>query len=178
MVHHSDRGLQYASAEYGQVLRQYGMELSMSRAGNPYDNATCESFIKTLKAEEVDGTEYRDLGHLLDHLEVFLEQYYNRLRLHSALHYRSPEKFEQQLAAMPASNATRAARMSFSGHGAIYQCNGEQPQPSQDHSPTHCVDESPAGYSWAGCSPAEPACASPAGSRVQEKEEMKEEKNI
>lgn len=178
VVHHSDRGLQYASIDYVQVLRQHGMELSMSRAGNPYDNATCESFIKTLKVEEVDVTEYRDLEHLLDEIEVFIEQYYNRLRLHSALNYRSPEKFEQQLAAMPASNATRAAVVSFPGHGAIYQCNGEQPQPGQDHSPTHCVDESPAGYSWAGCSPAEPACASPAEDRMQEKHDVGKAKNI
>lgn len=171
VVHHSDRGLQYASLDYVQVLRQHGMELSMSRAGNPYDNAICESFIKTLKVEEVDGTEYRDLEHLRENIGIFIEQYYNRLRLHSALNYRSPEKFEQQLAAMPASNSTRAAVLSFPGHGAIYQCNGEQPQPGQDHSPTHCVDESPAGYSWAGCSPAEPACASPAEGDDGNKEE-------
>lgn len=178
VVHHSDRGLQYASADYVQVLHQWGMELSMSRSGNPYDNATCESFIKTLKVEEVDVTQYRDLEHLLENIGIFIEQYYNRLRLHSALNYRSPEKFEQQLAAMPASNSTRAAVMSFPGHGAIYQCNGEQPQPGRDHSPTHCVDESPAGYSWAGCSPAEPAYASPAGESVQQKERTIEEKNV
>jgi hypothetical protein len=150
----------------------------MSRAGNPYDNATCESFIKTLKVEEIAGTEYRDLEHLLDHAGGFIEQYYNRLRLHSALNYCSPEKFEQQLAAMPPSNSTRAAVMSFSGHGAIYQCNGEQPQFSQDHSPTHCVDESPAGYSWAGCSPAEPACASPARDRLPEEQDVGKAKNM
>lgn len=178
LVHHSDRGLQYASSDYVQVLRQWGVELSMSRAGNPYDNATCESFIKTLKVEEIDGSQYRDLEHLLGNVEVFLEQYYNRLRLHSALNYRSPEKFEQQLAMAPASNSTLAAVMSFCGHGAIYQCNGEQPQPSQDHSPTHCVDESPAGYSWTGCSPAEPACASPAEESVQDLYESGNEKNI
>ena len=156
LVHHSDRGLQYASAEYVRVLRQHGIEISMSRAGNPYDNATCESFIKTLKVEEIYVNQYRDLEDLRAHLEEF-EQYYNRRRLHSALNYRSPEKFEQELAA--ASGMGAAAILSFSWHEAIFQCNGEQPS---GHSPTHCLDESPAGYSWAGCSPAEPACASPA----------------
>jgi len=160
LVHHSDRGVQYASADYVQVLRQHGMELSMSRAGNPYDNATCESFLKTLKVEEIYVSEYRDLEDLRAHLQAFIEQYYNRRRLHSALDYRSPEKFEQALTGWPALVVTGAAKVSFSGHGEIYQCNGEQPE---SHSPTHCLDESPAGYSWAGCSPAEPACASPAG---------------
>ena len=158
VVHHSDRGLQYASAGYVQVLHQHGMELSMSRAGNPYDNATCESFLKTLKVEEIYASDYSNLEDLRAHLEDFIDQYYNRRRLHSALNYRSPEKFEQELAA--ASSMGAAAIWSFSGHGEIYQCNGEQPR---GHSPTHCFDESPAGYSWAGCSPAEPACASPAG---------------
>ena len=167
LVHHSDRGLQYASAEYVQVLRQHGIELSMSRAGNPYDNATCESFLKTLKVEEIYVSEYRDLEHLRANLKVFIEQYYNRCRLHSALDYRSPEKFEQALAALPVLNVTTAAKLSFPGHGEIYQCNGEQPR---GHSPTHCLDESPAGYSWAGCSPAEPACASPAGTNSETKE--------
>lgn len=159
LVHHSDRGLQYASTEYVQVLQQHGIQPSMSRAGNPYDNATCESFIKTLKAEEIYVSQYQNLEHLRTNVEVFIEQYYNRCRLHSALDYRSPEKFEQQLTAEPPSGSTAAATVSFWGHGEIYQCNGEQPQ---GHSPTHCLDESPAGYSWAGCSPAEPACASPA----------------
>jgi transposase InsO family protein len=150
LVHHSDRGLQYASAEYVQALRQHGVQLSMSRAGNPYDNATCESFIKTLKVEEIYISQYQDLEDLRAHLEVFIEQYYNGSRLHSALNYRSPEKFEQELVAEPASGGNAAATLSFLGHGEIYQCNGEQPQ---GHSPTHCLDESPAGYSWAGCSP-------------------------
>jgi len=159
LVHHSDRGLQYASADYVRVLRQYGMELSMSRAGNPYDNATCESFIKTLKVEEIYANHYRDLDDLRANFQVFIEQYYNRHRLHSALGYRSPEKFEEALAAAPDRGRGGTAILSFSGHGEIFQCNGEQPT---GHSPTHCLDESPAGYSWAGCSPAEPACASPA----------------
>jgi transposase InsO family protein len=167
LVHHSDRGVQYASADYVQVLRQHGIELSMSRAGNPYDNATCESWIKTLKAEEIYLHQYQDLEDLRQHLEEFIEQYYNRCRLHSALGYQSPEEFEQQRAVEPASHGAVAAIVSFSGHGEIFRGNGEQPS---GHSPTPCFDESPAGYSWAGCSPAEPACASPATPMVKEKD--------
>jgi transposase InsO family protein len=136
LVHHSDRGLQYASAEYVQLLRQHGIELSMSRAGNPYDNATCESWIKTLKVEEIYVHPYQDLEHLRGQMKEFIEQYYNHSRLHSALDYRSPEKFEQHLAAGPASGASAAAMLSFSGHGEIYQCNGEQP-------PSHSPDSLP-----------------------------------
>jgi putative transposase len=166
LVHHSDQGIQYASAEYVQVLEQHGMLLSMSRAGNPYDNATCESWIKTLKVEEIYVHQYQDLEHLRSQAAEFIEQYYNRSRLHSALGYHSPEEFERQLAAAPGSNAATAATVSFPRHGEIYQGNGEQPE---SYSPTHCFDESPAGYSWAGCSPAEPACASPAGTILKRK---------
>jgi len=97
LVHHSDRGVQYACAEYVALLRQYEIVPSMSRPGNPYDNAFCESFIKTLKREEIYASCYRDLEDLRANLEVFIEQYYNRQRLHSALQYCSPERFEQQL---------------------------------------------------------------------------------
>ena len=87
LVHHSDRGLQYASAEYVQLLQQHGIQPSMSRAGNPYDNATCESFLKTLKAEEIYISQYQDLEQLRANLEVFIEQYYNRRRLHFRLSF-------------------------------------------------------------------------------------------
>jgi putative transposase len=97
LVHHSDRGTQYASREYIAVLEQYGIEPSMSRAGRPYDNAMCESFMKTLKQEEIYTRQYRDRADLELHMAEFLEQYYNRRRLHSALGYRSPESFEQSL---------------------------------------------------------------------------------
>jgi transposase InsO family protein len=95
LVHHSDRGIQYASAEYVAILKKYGMISSMSRPANPYDNASCESFIKTLKREEIYANEYDNLEHLRDHIEEFIDRYYNQKRLHSALGYRPPEEFEQ-----------------------------------------------------------------------------------
>jgi len=92
LVHHSDRGVQYASAEYVAVLEKHGMIPSLSRPANPYDNASCESFMKTLKREEIYANQYNDLVHLRSHIEEFIDQYYNRQRLHSALGYRSPEE--------------------------------------------------------------------------------------
>jgi putative transposase len=170
-VHHSDRGIQYASSDYVKLLEKHGALPSMSRPANPYDNATCESFIKTLKHEEIRYLQVEDLETLRSHLQEFIETYYNRRRLHSALDYRSPEQFEQLQAASTPAGSSKAARLSFSRHAAIYQCNGEQPVQDLSHSPTHCVDESPAGYSSAGCSPAEPACASPAGEKDGSKQE-------
>jgi putative transposase len=111
LVHHSDRGTQYASREYIAVLEEHGIEPSMSRAGRPYDNAMCESFIKTLKQEEIYTRQYRDRVDLELHIAEFLEQYYNRRRLHSALGYRSPESFERSLQPQVAS-----AQMSFFWH--------------------------------------------------------------
>jgi putative transposase len=96
LVHHSDRRVQYASGEYATVLRKWQMIPSMSRPANPYDNASCESFMKTLKREEIYANNYRDLEHLLGNIEVFIEQYYNRCRLHSALGYRPPEESERE----------------------------------------------------------------------------------
>ena len=83
------------------LLREHGIVPSMSRTGNPYDNAKCESFIRTLKQEEIYTREYRDRADLEAHIAEFLEQYYNRRRLHSALGYRSPEQFENSLRAAP-----------------------------------------------------------------------------
>lgn len=94
LVHHSDRGVQYASEAYVTLLRAHHMLPSMSRPANPYDNASCESFMKTLKQEEVYANTYRDLDHLRANIAAFIEQYYNRVRLHSALGYHSPEEFE------------------------------------------------------------------------------------
>jgi putative transposase len=99
LVHHSDRGVQYASLEYTELLQQHQVQISMSRKGNPYDNAKCESFMKTLKYEEVHRQEYRDLGEARSCIQTFLEKVYNQKRLHSALDYRSPAEFERALAA-------------------------------------------------------------------------------
>ena len=162
LVHHSDRGVQYASGDYVQILRKHQMIPSMSRPANPYDNASCESFMKTLKREEIYANDYRDLDHLLGNIEAFIEQYYNRCRLHSALGYLPPEEFERE-ANIGVDSA--GATMSFFRHGEIYQSdegrkrNGERPK---GRPPAHRSDESPAGYSLASCSPAELASASPA----------------
>jgi putative transposase len=112
LVHHSDRGLQYASAEYAKVLENNRVIPSMSRPANPYDNASCESFMKTLKREEIYANNYNDLEHLRANIEEFIEQYYNRLRLHSALGYRPPEEFEQQIEASGPAES-RSATMVF-----------------------------------------------------------------
>jgi len=97
LVHHSDRGVQYASRDYTDLLKSRGITISMSRKGNPYDNAACESFMKTLKYEEVHRQEYRNLAEARSSIQHFLECVYNEKRLHSALGYRPPVEFEQQL---------------------------------------------------------------------------------
>jgi putative transposase len=99
LVHHSDRGVQYASHDDTDLLQSRGIQISMSRKGNPWDNAACESFMKTLKYEEVYRSEYRDLGEARASIGQFLERVYNRKRLHSALDYRSPAEFEAHVAA-------------------------------------------------------------------------------
>ncbi len=94
LVHHSDRGVQYASHGYTETLKQHHVTVSMSRKGNPYDNAACESFMKTLKHEEVHRNEYRDFEDARSSIGEFLERVYNRKRLHSALGYLPPAEFE------------------------------------------------------------------------------------
>ena len=94
LVHHSDRGVQYASHAYTEVLKQHHAAISMSRKGNPYDNAACESFMKTLKQEEVYRNEYRDFHEAHASIGEFLERVYNQKRLHSALGYLPPAEFE------------------------------------------------------------------------------------
>jgi len=96
LVHHSDRGTQYACGDYIQRLEAAGIQPSMSRAGCPYDNAMAESFMKTLKWEEVDASDYSDLDHARSAIGEFIEDVYNRQRLHSALAYQSPMEFEVQ----------------------------------------------------------------------------------
>ena len=168
LVHHSDRGSQYACREYVSLLASQGMVPSMSRPANPYDNASCESFMRTLKREEIYANSYRDLEDLRVHIEEFIERYYNRIRLHSALGYLPPEEFEQNAGGTASDNAGSgaAASMSFFRHGEIYRWDNKPDQErgelKQVNSPAHPIDESPTGYSLAGCSPAEPDSASPA----------------
>jgi putative transposase len=107
LVHHSDRGVQYASGDYIGLLEENGIQVSMSRKGNPWDNAACESFMKTLKYEEVYRTEYRNLANTRARIGEFLEQVYNEKRLHSALDYRSPVQFESTLAKQTPTSAVR-----------------------------------------------------------------------
>jgi len=117
LVHHSDRGTQYASNEYVSRLEACGVHLSMSRPGRPWENGKCESFMNTLKREEIHARRYVSLADLRQHLEEFLEQTYNKTRLHSALDYRSPQQFEQSQSA--AGNWSPAG-LSFSRHEEIY----------------------------------------------------------
>jgi len=94
-VHHSDRGVQYASSEYVNELKGYGFQVSMSRRGNPYENATCESFIKTLKDEEVYLWEYKSIEDGERRISHFIRAVYNEKRLHSSLGYCPPNEFEE-----------------------------------------------------------------------------------
>lgn len=95
IVHHSDRGVQYASCDYVNELLAYGLRISMARKGNPYDNAAAESFIKTLKSEEVYLWEYRTMADVQSRVPSFIDDVYNRKRLHSSLGYRPPVEFEE-----------------------------------------------------------------------------------
>lgn len=166
LVHHSDRGFQYACLQYTRMLHEHNILPSMSRPGNPYDNAFCESFIKTLKREQIYAHKYAYIDELSAQLEEFIDHYYNRLRLHSALGYKTPEEFE---AGGSSPTAPAAPTVSFPRHGEIYRsckrrrgrprkANGEPVLPGP---PAHRIDESPVGYSLTGWSPPEPVSASP-----------------
>jgi putative transposase len=97
VIHHSDQGVQYASGEYVDELKRHGFLISMARTGNPYENATMESFFKTLKHEEVNLCQYETYQDVVTRLPYFLEDVYNHKRLHSALGYRPPDEFEEVL---------------------------------------------------------------------------------
>jgi len=116
MIHHSDRGFQYACTDYVKILQDYGIQISMSRVGNPYDNAKAESFMKTLKTEEVNGRAYRNFDHVRESIGDFIEEVYNRQRLHSALDYLSPVEFEENLS-QPTGKASTLLGV---GEGANY----------------------------------------------------------
>jgi transposase InsO family protein len=117
LVHHSDQGIQYVSQSYVDRLESCGAILSMSRPGSPWENGRCESFIKTLKHEELEARPYRTIEDLRDHVTEFIDQIYNVKRLHSALAYRSPVEFEQQ---HESDRAWRPATLSFLRHEEIY----------------------------------------------------------
>ena len=109
LIHHSDRGVQYASNDYTGLLEHNGIAISMSRAGNPYDNARAERFMRTLKQEEVYASQYRDLDDARARIGEFLDQVYNHERLHAALDYQPPAEFEQTLLAAPETAASKPA---------------------------------------------------------------------
>ena len=180
LVHHSDRGVQYASRDYTDLLKDRRITISMSRKGNPYDNAFCESFMKTLKYDEVHRQEYRDLAEARVSIEHFLERVYNWKRLHSALGYAAPADFESGLR-----RAARTARMKtslrFIRNGGIYRSDVSSrpadqgrsatfrtgPAPAKKDAPevsTPCSSSRrvPADYSSTGCSREVPVSASPA----------------
>jgi putative transposase len=136
LVHHSDRGVQYACREYVALLEKQQMVASMSRPGNPYDNARCERFMQTLKREEIYASRYGDLEHLRANLEDCMERYYNTKRMHSALGYRSPEEFEKAQSGDPSLKAAtvtcsfgRARELLGLGTGTL------TPSPSPDPNP-------------------------------------------
>lgn len=97
VIHHSDRGVQYLCHEYIEILKQKGFHISCSRKGNPYDNAWTESFMKTLKDNEVYMWDYQTILDVLDRVPYFIEEVYNKKRLHSSLDYFSPEEFEKKI---------------------------------------------------------------------------------
>ncbi len=97
LVHHSDQGVQYASREYVECLEEHGIRVSMSRRGNPYDNAYAESFMKTLKYEEVYLNEYETFKEAMENIEQFIDEVYNQKRLHSSIGYKSPVEYEKIL---------------------------------------------------------------------------------
>jgi transposase InsO family protein len=119
MLHHSDQGSQYASGRYVGRLEEIGAVLSMSRAGRPWENGKCESFMATLKREEIDARPYTNAEELEQHIEEFIDQTYNRVRLHSALAYLSPEEFEARQAQQKTTTPWLPAGLSFTRHEEV-----------------------------------------------------------
>lgn len=123
LIHHSDQGVQYASGDYTQLLADKQILISMSRRGNPYDNAKAERFMRTLKEEEVQGRGYANIEDARRHISEFLEQTYNRQRLHSALRYLTPEEYEQAGKAVESAGPVEAVenqkQVSPSSHRAL-----------------------------------------------------------
>jgi len=97
LIHHSDQGVQYASNAYIECLKEHDIQISMNRKGNPYDNAFAESFMKTLKYEEVYLADYRTFNEAYDNIENFIESVYNEKRLHSKIGYLPPIEYEEAL---------------------------------------------------------------------------------
>jgi transposase InsO family protein len=144
LVHHSDRGVQYASGDYVRILTKHQMIPSLSRPANPYDNASCESFLKTLKREEIYASSYENLEHLRVNIGIFVEQYYNQQRLHSALGYRSPEEFERQAPCQSGTADSKGATITFFT-GSAQSSTGMLEQGT--HTPSPAPDLIPAGES-------------------------------
>jgi transposase InsO family protein len=140
LIHHSDRGVQYACGDYAAVLETHGIQPSMSRVGNPYDNARAESFMKTLKQEEVDGRSYRDIHQARNDIAAFIEEVYNRQRLHSALAYQSPAEFEANFHSQGSTMTTASRSLATALWGArlLAACYAES-----NHQPGAAAKQTP-----------------------------------